>query len=569
MSTHALPESADFVVIGASPGGLTAALAARSHGLDVVVVEKSQYVGGTSALSFGGMWLPANPLLAEDGHQDSVEDALQYMAATVVDGGPAATPARQEAYVRGGIRALTFLRGQGLKYVRVENYPDYYAENRGGMDWPGRVVNAKAFDARHLGDARDWVQPREPLPMGFIVDSPEVLFDIQMISRTWRARRAAARLAITSAIKRASGFQPLLFGAAHVGQLLYAALRAGVPIHRHTGISSLETDGSRVMAVNVESGEAIHRIVARRGVLLSCGGYAHNKTLREKYGPPGVSNNWSATVPTDTGAGHNAACDIGAATALTDAYYWNAMALFPGGKAGFGGAHPDAVIIHPELHLPHSILVDQAGNRYVNESVNYMELGNSMVEHNATTPAVPSWIIIDRRHRDRYMFSYAMPRMTPKQWLRNGSMHKARTLHELAKATGIDSTTLIATVNRFNALAETGEDTDFGRGSSAFNRMFSDPTAGPNTCLGTIAEPPFYAVALYPGDVGCAGGLLTDEHARVLREDHTPIEGLYACGTTAASALGRQYVGAGISLGQALAFGYIAAEHVAISQPPS
>jgi 3-oxosteroid 1-dehydrogenase len=252
-----------------------------------------------------------------------------------------------------------------------------------------------------------------------------------------------------------------------------------------------------------------------------------------------------------------------------DEYYWYPTAIDPAGRPGTAGARAGGMLVEPERHMPHSIIVDSSGARYMNEASDYMRIGRAMYERHRTVDAIPSWLIIDRRHRLRYPFGLSGPGPTPRAWFKSGFMFKARRLEELANACEIDRAGLIRTVGHFNAMAAAGVDEDFGRGASAYDRRYGDPAA-PNPCLGPISAPPYYAVRVFPGDVGCAGGLLTDDRARVLRAGNrpgTPIDGLYACGTTAASVMGRVYPGGGVSIGQSMAFGFLAAEDIIGRRP--
>jgi 3-oxosteroid 1-dehydrogenase len=213
--------------------------------------------------------------------------------------------------------------------------------------------------------------------------------------------------------------------------------------------------------------------------------------------------------------------------------------------------------------MPHSLMVDSSGSRFVNESIDYMRFGQALYQRHRSVPNVPSWLIVDTTHRRRYGLGDAMPGITPPSWLRQGYLTKAGTLRELAARCGIDPNGLEATVARFNTMARAGRDADFGRGDTHWDRYFGDPTNRPNPNLGPVRKPPFYAVRVFPGDVGTAGGLLCDEHSRVLRNDGSMIDGLYAAGNTSASPMGPTYPGPGASIGAGAAFGYIAANHAA------
>jgi 3-oxosteroid 1-dehydrogenase len=319
-----------------------------------------------------------------------------------------------------------------------------------------------------------------------------------------------------------------------------------------TRVKSLVWTGQRVTGLVVERDGAEVELSARQGVLLNSGGFARNLEMRQRYQPQPASVDWTNANPGDTGEMIEAAMAIGAAIALTDQAWWTPISLMPDGTRA----------LHPvDMSKPHCIMVDSSGRRYVNESGSYMEIGTAMYERHKTCPAVPSWLVLDSRHRQWYPWGAHLPGRTPDEWLTKGYMIRAETLGDLARQCSMDAATLHATVERFNGFARSGKDEDFGRGIGAYDRFYGDPSVKPNPNLGAISEPPFYAVRTFPGDVGTGGGLLTDEYARVLRADGTPIEGLYATGNCTATIWGRCYPGPGVSIGGSMVFGYIAARH--------
>jgi 3-oxosteroid 1-dehydrogenase len=214
-----------------------------------------------------------------------------------------------------------------------------------------------------------------------------------------------------------------------------------------------------------------------------------------------------------------------------------------------------------ERSLPGCILVNGAGQRFVNESAPYVDAVHAMYDgHSEGNPHIPAWLIIDQRYRNTYVFAGLPPRKPlPRRWYAAGAVHRAATIAELAGGIGMDPASLAKTVARFNEFAQAGTDEDFGRGDSAYDRYYGDPRRRPNPCLAPLRQSPFYAVKIVPGDLGTKGGLRTDERARVLREDGTPIAGLYAAGNTSATVMGHSYAGAGATIGPAMTFGYIAA----------
>jgi 3-oxosteroid 1-dehydrogenase len=198
-----------------------------------------------------------------------------------------------------------------------------------------------------------------------------------------------------------------------------------------------------------------------------------------------------------------------------------------------------------------------------------MEVGQAMYERNASVPAIPSWWVMDSRNRRRYMWGLTPGGFTPRKWLSSGYIRKADTLEELAAQCDIDPQGLTQTVERFNRGAANGQDVEFHKGERAYDRYYGDPRQKPNPCVGPVDKPPFYAIALYPGDVGTCGGLLTDEHARVVDRDGQVMPGLYAAGNCTASVMGRTYPGAGASIGASFIFGWIAAHHMTGNRSPS
>jgi 3-oxosteroid 1-dehydrogenase len=283
--------------------------------------------------------------------------------------------------------------------------------------------------------------------------------------------------------------------------------------------------------------------------------------MRLAYQRHPITAKWTSTQPEDLGDGINLGLSVGAATQLMDEAWWGpASMLTPDGPAIFHVS---------ERSKPGSLIVDQSGVRYLNESTDYVLAGQTMYERNAEVPAIPSYLIFDSTYRSRYPFGANLPGRTPQALVDSGYFKRAETLGEVAKLAGVPADALEATVARFNEMARAGKDEDFGRGENAYDVYYGDPRVKPNPSLGPIDKPPFYAVALYPGDLGTKGGLVTDVNGRVLREDGSTIEGLYASGNTTASVMGRRYPGPGVTLSPALTFAMLAMFHVAGKGAPA
>jgi 3-oxosteroid 1-dehydrogenase len=311
-------------------------------------------------------------------------------------------------------------------------------------------------------------------------------------------------------------------------------------------------NGSVVGVVTLRDGRP-WRVGARLGVLLNAGGFAHNQAMRDKHIPK-TKTEWSHAAPGDTGDMHQELIRLGAAMAQMDEMVGNQMAMNPlSGPQG----------MHTEMGKPHCILVDQTGVRYMNEGGSYMLFCQNMLARDRIAPAIPSWMVVDHRYITNYMLAGTMPgAKKPAAWTDRGFLRKGNTLDELATACGMDISKSKATIERFNGFVRNGRDEDFQRGDRAYDQFLGDHSrSGPLETLGTIEQGPFYAIPIVPGDVGTFGGAVTDVHARVLKEDGTPIAGLYATGTTTASVMGRAYPGAGCSIGPSFTWGYVAAKH--------
>jgi len=556
-------ESYDLVIVGSGGGSMCAALAAKQLGKRALIVEKQSLVGGSTGYSGGVWWVPNNPVMKRAGVDDSAERARQYLDAAVTYDGPGTSPARRDAFIRNGPKMVEFLERCGMKFVYADGWSDYYDELPGGEP-RGRSLLAELFDTRALGE---W-EPRLSRYRGMSLPMPTHEFaDLMLVKRTWRGKRKALAMAGRLLKGKLTGQRLAGGGAAIQGRMLQIALREQLPIWTESGLVELVTEAGRITGVVVQRGGQPVRVQAREGVLMNVGGFSRSAAMRQRFQPQPSSASWTNANLGDTGEAIEMAMALGAAVDCMDEAWWVVTSLGPdglppkpGGYTADGSALP--FMHHLDLSLPYSIMVDQLGERFCDEAGAYMEIGQRMYRRQQETGrAVPSWVIMDSRQRAYYPWGTASPGQVPDEWLTSGYMIKAGSMDELVGKTGIDAGGLARTLARFNGFCDTGVDADFGRGSRAFDRCHGDPTVTPNPNLGAIEKPPFYAVRMYPGDVGTAGGVVTDEHARVLRGDGSVIEGLYATGNCTASVVGRCYPGAGASIGAAFTFGYIAAHH--------
>jgi 3-oxosteroid 1-dehydrogenase len=543
----------DFLIIGSGAGGLCAALTARSLGARVLVLEKNATIGGNSALSGGTMWIPGNPLMREEGIDDSIEEGLTYLNACISDPGPSSSQARLEKYLSEGVHMIEFLREKGIAMRRVKGYADYYAELPGG-NIQGRALQCNIFDLSELGPHAKLVPWSTPV-IAYVEEAPEMA----RMLRSWRGFKTTLHVLARTAWAKVRGRPLVANGAALIGRLLQAGLHSSIELWTESPVEEIIIDDDgRVKGVQaLYHGEKV-TIWARYGVLIACGGYARNLEMLKRYGRQPASVDWTLANPGETGEVIQMAMRLGAATDLMDEAIWMPMAVLPSG--------PQYIVM--ERGLPHCILVDGEGRRYIDEGASYMTIPQKMYERHKHIPTIPSWFILDSRHRRRYPFGLAPPGFTPKEWFQSGFMKRANTIRELAGLCGINAETLELTVKRFNYFATTGIDEDFHRGETNFSRQPGDPRQRPNPVLGSIERPPFYAVAIYPGNLGTFGGILTDEHARVLRHDGSVIEGLYATGNATAPVMGRIYPCTGASIASTMIFGFVAAQHAIGNKPP-
>lgn len=544
--------STDVVVVG-SGGGLCGAVTAAANGLETLVIEKEPLLGGSTAMSGGVLWLPDNPLMQEEGVPDSFEEAMAYFQSVVGDPDLASSEARRAAYIIEGGHMVRFLRDLGMTFERCEGYSDYYAGMRGieGAKARGRSIEPAVIDGNELGPWLAKLRPGMAQAVGVVVMTREV-GKLPLIKRRQKAMRIAGRVALRTVAGRLKRQTLLSNGAALIAQALKVAIGQEVSIWTDTGLVDLWVEDGRVLGVLAERNGRPVRIRAQHGVLLSSGGFARNAEMRKRWSRQPNTGEWTIANPGDTGEAIEAAMNHGAAVDYMDEAWWTPASVMPDGR--------------PALHIgertkPHSIVVDRAGRRYFNEAISYVEAGRQMYLHDKDGGSIPSWLIMDSQHRRRYLFAFHPN--TPDEWIESGYMKKADTLEELARACGIDPAGLIATVERFNPHAREGTDPDFHRGEGAHEAYQGDAWHKPNASLGPVEKPPFYAVELYPGDVGTSGGVVCDEFARVLDADHIPIPGLYAAGNCTASVMGRTYPGPGASIGASCVFSYIAMKHAA------
>ena len=554
--TH-FDEMFDFVVVGSGGGSMCAGLVMRSADKSVLILEKTNLVGGTTARSGGVMWIPNNPFMTRDRIEDSYEKAAAYLDAVLPDpkDAPGASRARRAAYLTEAPRMLEFLGSRGIKLNRVKEWPDYYDDLPGGSV-PGRTVVAELFDANELGAWTEKLRPsfvHLPIPA-----SLEEMLELPAMKRSWAVKMLLVKLVLRGAVAKITGKRWVAAGAALQGRMLQAALREGVEIRTDSPVTQIIIEDGRAAGVATVKDGRPWRVGARLGVLVNAGGFSHNQRMRDRY-QPGTSVKWTMAAPGDTGEMIEEMMRHGAAVAQMQERVGNQFTPQPGWEESEFRQAAQSVTA-----APHCILVDQSGVRYMSEGGSYMAYCKGMLERNKSVPAVPSWAVFDAQYLRKYLLAGTMPgTKKPQRWYDEGYLKTADTLEGLAGSLKIDPATLKATVERFNGFVAQNRDDDFHRGERAYDRWLGDWLHKPSASLGSISEPPFYAVPVLPGDVGTYGGVVTDERARVLREDGSVIEGLYATGVSTASVMGTSYPGAGSSVGPSFVWGYVAAKSAA------
>jgi succinate dehydrogenase/fumarate reductase flavoprotein subunit len=554
-------ETHDVVVVGAGAGGLTAATIAAADGCSVLLLEQADVIGGTTAISGGMVWIPANHKAAAEGRPDTLEAARTYLAEIV----PGRDRSRLETFLKFGDEALRDLEARtALRLRPVPTYPDYYPDLPGATAG-GRVLEPVPFDARTLGALFKLL--RDPLPefmlFGGMMISRQDIPHLRRAGRSLRSALHVGKLLARYGLQRLAARRgtTLYLGNALAGWLFRSALDRGVTIRTGTSVRKLAADAQgRVSRVEVVDRTGSRWITATRGVVLATGGLSHDAELRGRYVPQ-AAGTLSATV--DPGAaqrGARLAHAVGArlSAPTQDGAFWVPASTFTRGD-GSRGIFPHTVT---DRAKPGLVAVDTNGRRFVNEAVSYHEFVRAQLAHAGS--AIPAWLICD----GRFLWKYGLGKVKPftrtvEGDVASGYLKRADNLAGLAEIIGVPANAFAATVAEFNRHAGRGEDPAFGRGGNIYQRFLGDADQRPNPCVAPLVAAPFYAVAVYPADLGMSAGIVTDERTRVLKDDGSPIPGLFACGNDMDSIMEGAYPGPGITLGPALTFGWLAGRTVA------
>lgn len=554
----------DVIVVGGGAGGLTAACVAAAEGCSVLLLEQAPVVGGTTAISGGMVWIPANHKMAACGRTDSLEAARTYLEHTVAG----TDRQRLESFLRHGEESLRYLEQHTDVRLRpVPAYPDYYPDLPGATVG-GRVLEPEPFEARLLGTS--FALLRDPLPeftlFGGMMISRQDIPHLRRAGRSLRSALHVSKLLLRYGIQRLQARRgtTLYLGNALAGRLLQSALRLDVQIRTLCAVQRLVSVGGRIAGVQVQGQDGTARVLrAHRAVILATGGISHGEQ-RQAYVPALAGRLSAAVDPGSATRGARLARDVGAAlSAPTESgAFWVPASTFRR-RDGSRGVYPHTVT---DRGKPGLIAVDRHGKRFVNEALSYHEFVRAQLACGGA--AVPAYLVCDRR----FLWKYGLGRVKPFALsvagdIGDGYLRRADTIAALARSLGLPEQALVETVEIYNRHGRRGEDPQFGKGGDAYQRHLGDSDHAPNPCIAPIERGPFYAVTVWPADLGMSAGILTDDHAHVLDDKGAPIAGLYACGNDMASIMEGAYPGPGITLGPALTFGYLAGRDAA-RQPP-
>jgi len=525
----------DIVIVGSGGAGLSAALTASVHGAKTIVVEKAHVIGGTTAMSGGCIWIPNHHLMASQGLSDSRDAALQYIRAVSTEEFRNTEEPLWEAFVEQGPEMLKFVEAHSPTRFNPNKDPDPYAEAPGGMAY-GRNVSAAPIRIDQLGSWRDKIRAAT---LDLRISYEEAIDTFFFAAPKKHILRLLPRL-----LWRKLSCQHVRGRALTIG-LLKGCLDHGVELRLGTTAIQLLKTGDRVSGLQVEQHGSPIELKARRGVILASGGFEWNEEMMAEYFPGPVE--WTASPPTNTGDGQRMAAAVGAQLAHMQQAL--VMGVTPVRYEGRIMGEPAS-----DYFLPHSMIVNRHGCRFVNEKQMNIGLAFNELDPETGAPAhLPAWRIYDQQFAKKY--PHAMPdKAFPNNYFR------ADTLSALADQIHVDADGLVETAQRFSAFARAGVDDDFGRGASIWDRnRGGDPDHALNPTLGTIEKPPFYAMPFKASFLGTKGGPRTNERGEVVSQQGDPLPGLYAAGNVMANSFGSKGVGAGTTLGPCLTWGYIAA----------
>lgn len=559
-------KTVDVLVVGSGCGGLTAALTANiSNGSKVLVIEKSNLIGGTSATSGGVIWIPNNHHAKRAGAIDSAKDAKDYLKATI--------PADEfnepmiDSYLENGPKMVKFMEDHtDVSYTSLEHYPDYF-QDAPGVKLGNRALEPSPVSADTLEDDVDNLHPSGPQTIlfgrygvnfeeshAFTTQSPGWLklflkiFFQYWLDIPWRIKRKRSRR--------------LAFGAASVARLITSAKKRNIPIWRSAELIEYLIENKRVVGALVKKDGQILKIRTERGVIVASGGFGQNQAMREEYLPKPTNADWGCEPKTNTGDPIKAAEAIGAQLKFMNKAWWVTTVKAPDEEF--------PRLSEVEKSMPGNYTVNKSGKRFANESQNYLTFMLEVLKKQKQGESfTPMYMIFDSNHRKNYPVGPLMPgkffpdplvKFIHKNWFNNDFITRASSIEELAIKTGINPKGLIDTIDKVNNFSKTGKDLDFQRGDNERDRFSGDHSLI-NPCLGPVNHAPYYAMRIDPGEFATCGGMVINEFGQVMDKDNVPIDGLYASGNCTPALL-TTYPGPGATIGPAMTYGYIAAKHL-------
>ncbi len=560
VSLSEIPDRKNYgvVVAGAGAAGMAAALYAAIAGKKVLLIEHTEYLGGTTALSAGTIWAPNTRHAAGSG--DSPDKAALFLDNVV---GNYARPALRRAFLDAAPDAIATLEDKSdVQFRPYPLHPDYVQEVEGAT-LRGRALETLPFDGRKLGKAFDLLRP--PIPEftvlgGMMVSRGDIDHLLKMTKSAASFVHAIKLLSrhARDRLRHPRGTR-LVMGNALVGRFVRSLLDRDVDIVMRTSVTELHRNNGAVDGVTLRCGDVVRRVGAAKAVVLAGGGFVHHATRRAEMLTKPVPE-FSPVAPGSTGELQDLALALGArfSEGNLDNAFWAPVSLRKRAD--------DTMAIFPHFVLdrskPGTVCVNKSGKRFVNESTSYHLFARAMFDANKRSPNIPAYFIADAVALKRYGLGMVRPGgHNLKPYLADGYLTKAASLRDLAQKLAIDAGNLERTVAAMNTYAKSGVDPEFARGSTAYHHAAGDPAVTPNPNLGPIATPPFYAIRLVPADIGAANGLVTNDDAQVLGFNEVPIAGLYACGADMQSIMGGTYPGPGVTLGPAITFAYRAMRH--------
>jgi succinate dehydrogenase/fumarate reductase flavoprotein subunit len=547
----------DLLVVGAGPAGLSAAIFARLKGLDVLLVEKSDKIGGTASTSAGTLWIPENSQGKAVGDKDSIADATAYLDSLIATHTPR-TRRQRAAYFSTGVEAIDFLEANTeVKFLPCGLHPDYHA--RLGAATRGRAIVPAPFDGRVLGRDFERVRPpiREFMVFGGMMvgkmDIPHLLSRFETAGSFIYSARLFLRY-LSDRLQYSRGTR-LVMGNALVGRMYHSLLKLGLRPEFETRLGGLVTENGGVIGATIVGSSGAMMVTARKGVILATGGFAHNLAYRRRL-MPDPPPKYSLASESNQGDGIAAAEALGARVNASEngsGGFWTPVSVTRR-KDGTQGLFPHLSL---DRAKPGLIAVNRAGRRFCNEADSYHDFVEAMYRSNDRDSAIPSWLICDGGFIRKYGLGHIYPgTRSLVSYLASGYLVHGESPTALERKLGIDSGRLTATLTRYNEQAVRGVDEDFNKGHSELNRFNGDPAVKPNPCLAPIGLKDLYAMEVWPAEIACSAGISTDEDARVVDEQEHPIPGLFACGNDMASVMADSYPGPGTTLGPAVVFAY-------------